>query len=208
LTNPVVEEVALPSPKAPCSKEPWSKAKPQLPRKSSRKQWRGDRPKEWHKERPKEWQRDYPSKEGKRETYAEVVEKGGKGSAPTKSSPTRCPPRGFAKAPQSTSPRSRDQHKVECFSYRGLRKEFLHDFRTCPEWLKNHPESVKGRLRNSESQATVGLVKDWANLRSTIIKNVRNGWLNTPHIQIGGQGAVRRAASAKQEVPKTLGGKK
>jgi len=69
----------------------------------------------------------------------EVVEKSSKGSAPPKRSPTR----GFGGSPQSTSPRSRDQYRGECFACRCLGKEFMHDFRTCPDLLKSHPEGIQ-----------------------------------------------------------------
>jgi len=95
LANPVVEEVAVPSPKATWFKEPWSKAETQWPRRPSPQQWQGYRPKELHKDRPKEWQGDHPSKEGKRETSVEVVEEGVKGSAPSKSSLQEVPLEAF-----------------------------------------------------------------------------------------------------------------
>jgi len=91
LANPVVEEFAVPSPKATWSKEPWSKAETQWLRRPSPQHWQGDRPKDWHKERPEEWKRDQASNGGKREAYVEVVDKCGKGSATPKSSPTRGP---------------------------------------------------------------------------------------------------------------------
>ena len=91
LANPVVEEVALPSPKATWSKEPWSKAEPQWPRRPSPQQWQGERPREWQKKDPRSGKSSTPQKRAKERTMWRWWRKAAKAPHHQKAAPQEVP---------------------------------------------------------------------------------------------------------------------